>query len=194
MAGLPHDSDPAPDVVVIGGGIVGVSSAAHLAAAGRRVVLLERSEIAAGASGRNSGVVQHPFDPVLVDLHLETVALYRALAETDLEGFTLPAEPAGLLMVTHDQDVAWRLAAVLTETHPRLLPTFLGPEETQALEPSLAQDVAACRLAIGYPVAPASATRAYAAWATRLGVDVRVGEAGRPWLEKGRVAGAVLAN
>jgi gamma-glutamylputrescine oxidase len=41
------------DVVVIGGGIVGVSAAAHLASTGRRVVLVERTEIAAGASGRN---------------------------------------------------------------------------------------------------------------------------------------------
>lgn len=194
MTGTPDRTDPATDVIVIGGGIVGVSSAAHLAAAGRRVVLLERSEIAAGASGRNSGVVQHPFDPVLVDLHLETLALYRALAGTGLEGFTLPPEPAGLLMVSHDADVAGRLAAALAATHAGLSPRFLGPGESRAVEPSLAGDVAACRLDIGYPVAPAAATRAYAAWATQLGVDVMVGEPARPWLQSGRVAGAELGN
>lgn len=194
MAGLPHVTDPAPDVIVIGGGIVGVSSAAHLAASGRRVVLLERSEIAAGASGRNSGVVQHPFDPVLVDLHLETLALYRALAETGLEGFTLPTDPAGLLMVTHDPDAARRLAAKIADTHAGLLPRFLGPDETRAVEPSLAAGVAACRLSIGYPLAPAAATRAYAAWGAQAGVDVRVGEPGRPWLRSGRVAGVELAT
>ncbi len=149
MAGPPHVTDPAPDVIVIGGGIVGVSTAAHLAAAGRRVVLLERSEIAAGASGRNSGVVQHPFDPVLVDLHLETLALYRALAESAFDRFTLPGAPAGLLMVTHDPDLARRLAAALTETHAGLLPRYLDPDETHAVEPALAAGVAACRLAIG---------------------------------------------
>ncbi len=107
MAGQPRATDPAPDVVVIGGGIVGVSCAAHLAASGRRVVLLERSEIAAGASGRNSGVVQHPFDPVLVDLHLETLALYRALAETGLAGFTLPVA-AGRPPDGHPRPRVWR--------------------------------------------------------------------------------------
>jgi len=187
-------TDRAPDVIVIGGGIVGVSCAAHLAAAGRRVVLLERTEVAAGASGRNSGVVQHPFDTVLVDLHLETVNLYRRLAEQGDDGFGLPAEPAGLLLVTHDPAVARRSAEAIAETHPGLSPTFLSPDEAHAREPSLAHDVAACRLAIGYPVAPAAATRAYAVWATRLGVDVRVGGAARPWLVSGRVAGVALAG
>ncbi|MDF2733546.1 MAG: dependent oxidoreductase [Chloroflexota bacterium] len=189
MASLHRSTDPAADVIVIGGGIVGVSCAAHLAASGRRVVLLERSDIAAAASGRNSGVVQHPFDPVLVQLHLETIALYRALASEDDDGFRLPAEPAGLLMVTHDPGVARGLVDALTGTHPGLSPRYLGPGEARAVEPALAADVAACRLAIGYPVAPAAATRAYAAWAARLGVDIRVGEAARPWLASDRVAG-----
>ena len=185
---------PASDVVVIGGGIVGVSCAAHLAASGRRVMLLERSEIAAGASGRNSGVVQHPFDPVLVDLHLETVRLYRDLARTVEGEFALPSEPAGLLLVSQDADLARRLTQGLAETHPGLSPTFLDPDAAHALEPALARDVAACRLAMGYPVAPAAATRAYAAWASRLGVEIRVGEPARPWLESGRVAGVELAS
>ena len=187
-------TDRAPDVIVIGGGIVGVSCAAHLAEAGRRVVLLERTELAAGASGRNSGVVQHPFDPVLVDLHLETVNLYRRLAEQGDVDFALPSEPAGLLLVTRDAGVARRSAEALAETHPELSPTFLGTDEVHAREPSLARDVAACRLAIGYPVAPAAATRAYAAWARRLGVEVRVGGAARPWLVSGRVAGVESAD
>src|SRR5688572_7916646 len=194
MAGLPHDIDPAPDVVVIGGGIVGVSCAAHLAASGRRVVLLERAGVASGASGRNSGVVQHPFDPVLVELHLETLALYRALSANGVEGFTLPEDPAGLLMVTHDPDVARALAVALADTHPHLSPSFFAPAEARAVEPALAADVAACRLAIGYPVAPGAATHAYAAWATRLGVDIRVGEAARPWPGSGRSAGVELED
>jgi glycine/D-amino acid oxidase-like deaminating enzyme len=171
------------DAVVIGGGIVGVGAAAHLATTGRRVVLIERTEIAAGASGRNSGVVQHPFDPVLVDLHLETLALYRAL-----DGLSIPAVPAGLLLVTHDVDGARQLAGRLA-TRPELRPSFVPPEQMRSLEPAVAPDVAACRLDIGYPVAPAAATSAYAKWASRLGVEIRLGVGGGLWREGERIAG-----
>ncbi len=43
------------DVIVIGGGITGVSLMHHLAARGVRAVLVERDHLAAGASGRNAG-------------------------------------------------------------------------------------------------------------------------------------------
>jgi glycine/D-amino acid oxidase-like deaminating enzyme len=175
------------DVAVIGGGIVGVAGAAHLAAAGRRVVLVERAEIGAGASGRNSGVVQHPFDPVLVALHLETLELYRAL-----DGVDLPATPAGLLSVSHDVEGVAHLARQLAATHPHLRPTFIAPDESRRIEPSLASGVAACGLDIGYPVGPAAATRAYAEHAQRLGVEVRLGLGGRPWLDRGRAEGVTF--
>ena len=69
-------ANDAPDVAVIGGGIVGASAAAFLARAGARMELFERAELAAGASGRDSGAVQHPYDPELLGLHNETVAMY----------------------------------------------------------------------------------------------------------------------
>jgi glycine/D-amino acid oxidase-like deaminating enzyme len=52
-AALPADAD----VAVIGGGYTGLAAARALARAGRRVVLLEREAIGAGASGRNGGFV-----------------------------------------------------------------------------------------------------------------------------------------
>ena len=43
------------DVVVVGGGIAGVSAALHLAERGYKVVLLEARQVGYGASGRNGG-------------------------------------------------------------------------------------------------------------------------------------------
>ena len=177
----------APDVVVIGGGIVGTSAAAYLAEAGRSVVLVEQTEIAAGASGRNSGVVQHPFDPVLVGLHIETLDLYR-----DLTGFELPAKPAGLLSVTSDVDGVRRLTDEIAATHPQLGPRFISADELRSLEPSIATGMAACRLDIGYPVGPAHATRAFAARAERAGVEIRVGRSASISRTGGHVDGVVV--
>jgi sarcosine oxidase subunit beta len=44
------------DVIVVGGGVVGCSTAYRLARRGRRVLLLEKRGIASGASGRNGGI------------------------------------------------------------------------------------------------------------------------------------------
>ena len=81
------------DVVVIGGGIVGTAAAAFLAEAGVRVTLIERDGLASGASGANSGVVQHPFDPILAELYRETLSYYRDLSTADV-GFRMGSAPA----------------------------------------------------------------------------------------------------
>ncbi len=185
---------PDPDVIIIGGGILGVSAAAQLAEAGRRVLLLERAELGAGASGRNSGIVQHTLDPVLEQLHLATLERYRQLdAESD-RALGLGPSPVGLLSVTHDPAVARAEAATLQRQHGHLEPTYLDPDALRALEPAFAPGVAACRLDIGYPVQPIAATLAYAAAARALGVEIREGTAASPWVEASRVRGVRLTD
>jgi len=50
------------DVIVIGAGVHGASVAFHLASRGASVVVVERSTIAAGATGRSSGLVRIHYD------------------------------------------------------------------------------------------------------------------------------------
>ena len=45
------------DVVVIGGGVIGVCAAYYLAVHGRQVTLLERDEVCSGSSYGNSGLI-----------------------------------------------------------------------------------------------------------------------------------------
>ena len=182
----------AADVVVIGAGIVGTATAARLADRGASVVLVESEAVAAGASGRNSGVVQYPLDPVLADLHRETLRLYRDLEADGDDDFRLGDAPAGLLYVSTDDLAVRPLAAALAESHPELRPELVEDDDLQRLEPALARGLVACRLAIGYPVAPASATRAYALLAERRGVRVVVGDAARLAVEDDRVVGVTV--
>jgi len=49
--------DHAADLIVIGGGFTGLSTALHAAERGARVIVLEAAEIGWGASGRNNGQV-----------------------------------------------------------------------------------------------------------------------------------------
>jgi sarcosine oxidase subunit beta len=50
------------DVIVIGAGVQGASLAFHLAARGVQVIVVERSSVAAGATGRSSGLVRMHYD------------------------------------------------------------------------------------------------------------------------------------
>jgi glycine/D-amino acid oxidase-like deaminating enzyme len=184
----------AVDVVVVGGGIVGTATAAFLAEAGVRVVLVERDAIAAGASGRNSGVIQQPVDPVLAALYRDSLALYRELAATSGGGFAIDAEPSGLLYATLDRDVARLLVDEIAASSPELQPTLVEGAALRQLEPSLAPGVAACRLSIGFPVEPDAATRAYAGLAASRGVEVIVGAAAAVVRRDGRAVGAVVGG
>jgi len=172
------------DTIVIGGGIVGTAAAAFLAEAGATVTLFDGTGLASGASGANSGVVQHPMDPPMVALYRETVDHYRALTLADA-GFRLPDEPAGMLFVSRERAAA----EAMLGSFPGLATEVLEGADLLRLEPTLAPDLAAMRVAIGYPVPPAASTYAYATVAERRGVTIRVGRAATPVVERGRVVG-----
>ena len=70
------------DVIVIGGGLHGLSAALHIARRGQRVLVLEKDRVAAHASSYSAGGVRtlgrHPAE---VPLALESLALWHDIAE-----------------------------------------------------------------------------------------------------------------
>jgi len=188
---VPIVSRTSPDVVIIGGGIVGTAAAAMLAEAGARVTLVEREGLASGASGANSGVVQHPFDPVLAALYRETVTLYRELSAADL-GFRLGDQPAGLLYLSADEVAVRDMDRSLAEAFPDLRREVVTGAALERLEPAVAPGLWACRVGIGFPVHPGGSTYAYATLAERRGAHIRLGRSAALDLRGNDVVGVVV--
>ena len=68
------------DVVVIGGGVSGLSSAYFLAKAGKDVVVVEKGTVGGEASGRNGGMISERIDePALIPMGVESVRLWETL-------------------------------------------------------------------------------------------------------------------
>ena len=161
------------DVAVIGAGVAGCATAAFLAEAGAAVTVYEREALAAGASGRNSGILQHPMDAALAGLYERSLELYATLGH----GFELPAEPSGVLLVSHDGDALRRDFEAARARFPDLRPEWLDdPRDT---EPGLAGGVHAYRLDSGRPIGPTAATTAWAERARAAGARFEIGRAVR---------------
>src|ERR671930_2651307 len=94
-----------PDVLVVGGGIVGAACAHELAGRGLSVTLLEAHELAFGASGRNLGYLDTSKDPALAPLARASLVRYLELLEDDPPvPVFLNREPLGTLTVSLDED------------------------------------------------------------------------------------------
>ncbi|HET6505292.1 MAG TPA: FAD-dependent oxidoreductase [Baekduia sp.] len=155
------------DVVVVGAGIVGCVTAASLARRGARVAVFDAGPVGAGASGRNAGLVEHPFEAEQVALHEETVAILRDVLGADV----VPAEPTGALLLFGDAAGAERAVAEAA-AFPELAPALLAPGEVTALEPGVRDGLWGCLLATGHPLRPAAAVHRFAGLARERGATL----------------------
>jgi phytoene dehydrogenase-like protein len=120
-----------PDVAIIGGGIIGCSAAAILAERGATVTVFEATAIGAGASGRNLGAIQHPFDAILAPLYHASLKHYHRLAQSDAY-FDIPDQPVGVLMLNHDPDASRRQVGQLAAAVPDLAVDFVDADAVAA--------------------------------------------------------------
>jgi len=99
---------PTAEVVIIGGGVMGISTAYHLGLAGmRQVVVLERGDmLGQGATGRCAGGVRYQF-ATEVNIRLSLASLPMLEAFRDETGVDPQYRPCGYLFVlTTQNDVA----------------------------------------------------------------------------------------
>ena len=86
------------DVVIVGGGVVGVSAAFHLAEAGAEVVLLERDQLASGSTSKAAGGLRAQFSDALnIEIAKRSLAAYKAFEQRP--GWEIDYEEIGYLFV-----------------------------------------------------------------------------------------------
>jgi glycine oxidase len=158
------------DVAIIGAGIIGCSTAYFLASEGVDVTVYDPFGIAAGASGRNNGLIEHTYDTASAPLFFESVQLLR-----EWLGAAMPADPIGALLLADDQAAATELLDHYRQ-FPELEPALLDPAAARAEEPLLAEGLWGCLLKTGFPVSPLDATTAVADRARAAGVEFVLGE------------------
>jgi D-hydroxyproline dehydrogenase subunit beta len=164
-----------PDVVIVGGGTIGAASAYELARRGASVTLIERAELAAGASGRNQGWFVLSCDDALGPMSRASLPMYEQVIDASEVPVRFDRESRGHLILAstepgvplvRERAAAWQASGVYAE--------WLDPEALAREEPALATDLAEVWLLDhGRRIDPGALTLALALAARDLGADVR---------------------
>jgi L-2-hydroxyglutarate oxidase len=184
------------DVVVVGGGIVGLATARALALRGMRVVVLEReSAIGTHQTTHNSGVIHAGlyYEPGSLKARLcveGAAALYEYC-----EGRGIAAERCGKLVVATRPADLERLDALERRARANGVPGLarLGPDELRTIEPA-ARGLAALHSPNTGMVDFGAVASAYAADVVANGGEVRTGAAVEALVEREGHVEAVLAG
>ncbi|MCP4399959.1 MAG: FAD-binding oxidoreductase, partial [bacterium] len=92
------------DVAVIGGGIIGLSSAYYLLLSGKKVALLEKHHIGSGASGACDDMIslQSKKPGVLLEMAMESLNVHKQLSH-DLKVELEFENRGGMILIENQQ-------------------------------------------------------------------------------------------
>jgi sarcosine oxidase, subunit beta len=164
------------EIVIIGGGIAGASTAYHLAQHGHNVTLLERHEIAAEASGVNAGSIGAMGWGQVPDLQayltMGSLEIFKSL-QLDL-GYDIEFRQAGGLQAIHNEaQYAFARDRVLDLRAHGYGVELLTTREARSLEPEVNPALPGCMyLPLRGQANPQKATRAFATAAAHSGARI----------------------
>jgi sarcosine oxidase subunit beta len=162
-------------VVIVGGGVIGVSAAFHLAEAGVDVVLLERAQLGSGSTCRAAGGVRTQFsDRLNVELARRSMAAFRDFAQRP--GWEIDLHEVGYLFVlSRRSDVDEFERSVALQNEVGLDSRILTPHEVRRLCPLVqGEDILAGAFSPGDGHAtPEAVVQGYAFAARAHGAEIR---------------------
>ena len=166
-------------VVVIGGGVMGASTAYHLAARGvKDVILLEREAFfGLGATGRCAGGIRHQF-ATAINIRLSLLSLPMLDALEDVTGQPALVRKCGYLFVLTRAEDETQFRRNVARQHALGVPTewLTGDEVRRRAQPALFPDALAGTFYAQDGVAdPNSVVMGYVNAARRLGVTCLTG-------------------
>jgi glycine oxidase len=187
------------DVVVIGGGIIGLSCGYELLRRGKRVVVLERDRTGSGAGAVAAGMLApvsevETEEPAFVDLALESCGLYPEWV-SDIEadaGIDCGYRQEGSLLLALHRDHEVELERLMsTQRRMGLQSELVTRGQAMEREPYIAPRVVSGLYVPGdRQVDPRRLTKALAAAIQARGGEIIEGDAAGPVIEGGRATGA----
>jgi glycine oxidase len=134
----------APDVIVVGGGVIGCAIAYYLTDTGAKVTIVERGEVGGEASGASAGVLA-PLELTLdqgslLDLCLASTPLHPPLADSLRQETGIDVEylRSGILRVALTDEDADDLRTLVERQRPRSVMEWVDAQALRRLEPRLA--------------------------------------------------------
>ena len=136
MSLLPEKSD----VVIVGGGVMGASTAFHLAEAGVNVLLLERDSLASGSTSKAAGGVRANFsDELNIAMGLRSLHAFENFGVKPGQEIDLHQD-GYLFILTKDEDVELFKHSIELQNAMGVQSRLVSPQEAKELSPLLNVD------------------------------------------------------
>jgi sarcosine oxidase, subunit beta len=165
------------EVVVVGGGVIGTSTAFHLAEAGVDVCLVERDALAGGSTSRAAGGIRAQFsDPLNIAIGLRSIDAFTRFGERP--GAEIDLHQVGyLFLLDREEDAASFEASMQLQNELGVPSRFVDLGEAAELCPIAGLDgvLAATYCALDGHASPEAVVQGYAAGARAHGASVLTG-------------------
>lgn len=124
------------DIIIIGGGATGAGTARDCALRGLRVLLIERYDFTAGATGRNHGLLHSGARYAVTDRESATECIRENMILRDIARHCVE-DTGGLFITLPDDDIGYQTRFIDSCIAAGIKAEAISPDEARRLEPAV---------------------------------------------------------